>query len=96
MASTDPPLATDDRHGSACRGGIRRRKDASHVGNEQRLEPTIRTASLRGPLRTRGAWHRHLLGQPLHVTEGIGLVRARGGKLIVMRPGDTVYTPPGE
>ncbi|WTF00576.1 cupin domain-containing protein [Streptomyces sp. NBC_01613] len=32
----------------------------------------------------------------MHVTEGVGLVRARGGELIVMRAGDTVYTPPGE
>ena len=34
--------------------------------------------------------------ETLHVTEGVGLVQSRGGQLIVMRPGDTVYTPPGE
>ena len=44
----------------------------------------------------RTAWHRHSLGQTLHVTDGIGLVQARGGELRVMRPGDTVFTPPGE
>ncbi|WP_336215892.1 (R)-mandelonitrile lyase [Nonomuraea sp. LPB2021202275-12-8] len=44
----------------------------------------------------RTAWHRHVMGQTLHVTEGIGLVQARGGEIIVMRPGDTVYTPPGQ
>jgi quercetin dioxygenase-like cupin family protein len=44
----------------------------------------------------RTAWHSHAAGQTLHVTEGIGLVQSRGGRLIVMRPGDTVYTPPGE
>ncbi|MFI0217378.1 (R)-mandelonitrile lyase [Streptomyces lydicus] len=44
----------------------------------------------------RTAWHTHTVGQTLHVTEGIGLVQSRGGELIVMRPGDTVHTPPGE
>jgi len=44
----------------------------------------------------RTAWHRHVNGQTLHVTDGHGLVQSRGGELIEMRPGDTVYTPPGE
>jgi quercetin dioxygenase-like cupin family protein len=44
----------------------------------------------------RTAWHRHALGQTLHVTEGIGLVQTRDGRTIVLRPGDTVHTPPGE
>ncbi|MFC9461271.1 cupin domain-containing protein [Streptomyces sp. NPDC056983] len=44
----------------------------------------------------RTAWHRHALGQTLHVTDGVGLVQTRGGRIQVMRPGDTVYTPPGE
>lgn len=44
----------------------------------------------------RTAWHCHAVGQTLHVTEGIGLVRVRGGEIVVVRPGDTVYTPPGE
>lgn len=42
------------------------------------------------------AWHRHSVGQTLHVTDGVGLVQARGGEVVVMRQGDTVYTPPGE
>ena len=41
-------------------------------------------------------WHCHAVGQTLHVTDGIGLVQTRDGKTIRMRPGDTVYTPPGE
>ncbi|MFI7666933.1 cupin domain-containing protein [Nocardia sp. NPDC049526] len=44
----------------------------------------------------RTAWHTHAVGQTLHVTEGVGLVATRDGQVIVMRPGDTVYTPPGE
>ena len=42
------------------------------------------------------AWHRHANGQTLHVTDGVGLVGTRDGTVIVMRPGDTVHTPPGE
>jgi quercetin dioxygenase-like cupin family protein len=30
------------------------------------------------------------------VTEGVRLVRARGGKVIEIRPGDTIYIPPAE
>lgn len=44
----------------------------------------------------RTAWHSHAVGQTLHVTEGVGLVQARGGEVTVIRPGDTIYTPPGE
>lgn len=43
----------------------------------------------------RTAWHSHALGQSLRVTEGIGIVATRD-EVIVMRPGDTVWTPPGE
>jgi quercetin dioxygenase-like cupin family protein len=41
-------------------------------------------------------WHSHAVGQTLHVTDGIGLVQTRDGTVIRMRPGDTVYTPPGQ
>ncbi len=41
-------------------------------------------------------WHSHAVGQTLHVTDGIGLVVTRDGTVIQMRPGDTVWTPPGE
>lgn len=56
----------------------------------------LRVSAVRFAPCARTAWHRHSVGQTLHVTEGIGLVRARGGRLITMRPGDTVHTPPGE
>ena len=42
------------------------------------------------------AWHRHAMGQTLHVTEGVGLVQSRGGEVVEIRPGQTIYTPPGE
>lgn len=44
----------------------------------------------------RTAWHSHAVGQTVHVTEGRGLIQSRGGEILEMRPGDTVYTPPGE
>ena len=40
-------------------------------------------------------WHSHPLGQTLHCTDGTGLVATRDGSVILMRPGDTVHTPPG-
>ena len=42
----------------------------------------------------RTAWHCHANGQTLHVSEGRGLVQSRGGEVIEIRPGDTIYTPP--
>lgn len=42
------------------------------------------------------AWHRHAVGQTLHVTEGVGVVQSRGDERIELRPGDTVHTPAGE
>ena len=44
----------------------------------------------------RNAWHAHARGQTLHVTEGIGLIQSRGGQITEIRPGDSIYTPPGE
>lgn len=44
----------------------------------------------------RTAWHRHPVGQTLHVTEGAGLVQARGGTVEPIRAGDTVWAEPGE
>ncbi len=44
----------------------------------------------------RTAWHSHAYGQTLHITAGVALVGTRDGVIIEARPGDTVYTPPGE
>ena len=60
-------------------------------------EPSrMRVNTVRFAPCARTAWHTHACGQTLHVTDGIGLVQSRGGEVVVMRPGDTVYTPPGE
>jgi quercetin dioxygenase-like cupin family protein len=44
----------------------------------------------------RTAWHSHVLGQTLHVTEGVALVQSRGGDVVRVHPGQTLYCPPGE
>jgi quercetin dioxygenase-like cupin family protein len=44
----------------------------------------------------RTAWHSHAVGQTLHVTEGRGRIQSRGGEVIEIGPGDTIYTPPNE
>jgi quercetin dioxygenase-like cupin family protein len=67
--------------------------DVIHKGEEP---SRMRANVVRFAPGARTAWHCHAVGQTLHVTEGIGLVQARGGDVIEMRPGDTVHTPPGE
>jgi quercetin dioxygenase-like cupin family protein len=60
-------------------------------------EPSrVRVNTVRFCPGARTAWHTHAVGQALHVTDGVGLVQARGGEVIVIRPGDVVYTPHGE
>jgi quercetin dioxygenase-like cupin family protein len=58
-------------------------------------ESRLRVNFVRFAPAARTAWHSHSLGQSLNVTDGVGIVATRD-KVIIMRPGDTVYTPPGE
>ena len=44
----------------------------------------------------RTAWHTHLNGQTILVSEGVGLAQRRGGPIEVIRPGDRVFFEPGE
>ena len=60
-------------------------------------EPSrMRVSIVRFSPGARTAWHSHAVGQTLHVTEGVGRIQSRGGDVIEIRPGDTIYTPPGE
>lgn len=64
---------------------------------KQTAEPSRLIASLvRFTPGARTNWHSHALGQTLHCTDGTGLVVNRDGTVIRLRPGDTVWTPPGE
>jgi len=58
---------------------------ARAVGNSVTFEPGARTA-----------WHTHPLGQTLIVTAGLGRAQRWGGPVEEIRPGDTVWFPPGE
>jgi len=62
------------------------------------MEPNshLRVNVVRFAPGSRNAWHRHTLGQTLHVTEGVGRVQARGSEPWEIRAGDTIYTEPGE
>ncbi|MDB5566758.1 MAG: cupin [Tardiphaga sp.] len=44
----------------------------------------------------RTAWHTHPLGQTLYVISGVGRVQSVGGPIREIKPGDTVWIPPGE
>jgi quercetin dioxygenase-like cupin family protein len=44
----------------------------------------------------RTAWHSHEGGQTLYVTDGGGLVQARGQHIMELAPGDVVFAPDGE
>lgn len=60
-------------------------------------EPSrIRVNVVRFAPGARNAWHADANGQTLHITEGRGLIQSRGGAVVKIGPGDTVYTPPGE
>jgi quercetin dioxygenase-like cupin family protein len=60
-------------------------------------EPSRMTVALvRFTPGARTHWHRHAVGQTLHVTEGVGLVGTRDGSVLRVRAGDTVVCPPDE
>ena len=60
-------------------------------------EPSrIRVNTVRFAPGARTAWHRHAVGQTLHVTDGVGRVEARDGDVLGIRGGDTIYTPSGQ
>jgi quercetin dioxygenase-like cupin family protein len=56
----------------------------------------IRVNVVRFAPGARNAWHAHAIGQTLHVTEGVGRVQSRGGEVLEVRAGDTIFTAPGE
>lgn len=59
-------------------------------------EPSrARMASVHFEPGAQSAWHKHAVGQYIHVVEGTAYVQERGDKLRVLKPGDTVYTAPG-
>lgn len=53
-------------------------------------------ATVRFAPGARTAWHRHALGQTLHITQGVAWVQSRGEDKIVATAGQTLYCPPGQ
>jgi quercetin dioxygenase-like cupin family protein len=51
---------------------------------------------VRFPPGARTNWHSHANGQLLVCTDGIGLVGTRDGKTVMLRAGESVWTPAGE
>lgn len=59
-------------------------------------EPSrVRVASVHFAPGAHTAWHSHAVGQYLHIVEGTAFVQERGGKVAILKPGDTIYTAPG-
>ena len=60
-------------------------------------EPSrMRVNTVRFAPGARTAWHCHGVGRTLYVTDGVGRVQSRDGEVIEIRPGDVIYTPPGQ
>jgi quercetin dioxygenase-like cupin family protein len=55
----------------------------------------VRIASVHFTPGAHTAWHSHAVGQYLHIVEGTALVLERGGEVVTLKPGDTIYTAPG-
>jgi quercetin dioxygenase-like cupin family protein len=64
----------------------------------QEAPPPARVGAVRVSFEpgARTFWHTHPLGQTLHVASGTGRVQSWGGPVREIRPGDTVWIPPGE
>jgi quercetin dioxygenase-like cupin family protein len=56
----------------------------------------VRAATVHFEPGARTNWHTHPLGQTLLVTAGRGLAQSSDGSVFVLRPGDTLWIPPGE
>lgn len=66
------------------------------IASPQNENQRMIVAKVRFVPGARTAWHSHANGQTLHITEGVGLVQSRGGQIVEVHPGQTIYTPPGE
>lgn len=66
------------------------------IASPQNDDQRATVAVVRFSPGARTAWHSHARGQTLHITEGVALLGSRDGTVIEARPGQTIYTPPGE
>jgi quercetin dioxygenase-like cupin family protein len=64
---------------------------APHDGDQRMTAALVRFAP-----GARTAWHSHVRGQYLRVTQGIARFGTRDGEVLEVHPGQTLYTPPGQ
>ncbi|GAB6859385.1 (R)-mandelonitrile lyase [Microbacterium xylanilyticum] len=64
---------------------------APHTADQRMTVALVRFAP-----GARTAWHSHARGQYLRVVSGVALVGTRDRAVVQVRPGQTLYTPPGE
>jgi quercetin dioxygenase-like cupin family protein len=55
----------------------------------------VRAARVSFEPGARTHWHTHPLGQTLHVLSGVGRIQAWGEPMREIRPGDSIWIPPG-
>ncbi|SDF37698.1 (R)-mandelonitrile lyase [Sporomusa acidovorans] len=77
--------------------------EAEHFTGSVRIDPLFpinNSAHLIGGIVSfepgaRSAWHIHLTGQYLIVTEGVGRTQVWGGPIMEIKAGDVIWCPPG-
>lgn len=62
-----------------------------HEADQRMVVATVRFAP-----GARTAWHSHARGQYIRVTQGVARFGDRDGNIVEVRPGETLYTPPGQ
>ncbi len=78
--------------------------DPAHFTGDVRMDPVtsapdpahVEVVSVTFEPGARSAWHTHPLGQTIVVTAGRGAVQSWDGPSAEMRPGDVIWTAPGE
>ena len=66
------------------------------IVSPQDADQRMTVALVRFAPGARTAWHSHARGQYLRVTAGIARFGDREGNVVEVRPGETLYTPPGQ
>lgn len=61
-----------------------------------REETDMTGTTVEMPDGARALWHSHPRGQFLIAVSGLGQVQVEGGNVVELRPGDSVWAPPGE
>jgi quercetin dioxygenase-like cupin family protein len=67
-----------------------------HLFDIPREETELTAMSVELKNGARAVWHSHPCGQILVAISGLGQVQAEGGDVVELRPGDSIWAPPGE